>query len=152
MRRNGFTLIELLVVIAIVGILMAMSVFGLQEAREHSRDARRKADLELIRSGLEIYRSDCGNYPLATYTNNWPSILNGDDTPTTCSSSNEYFVSPSDPTASTGRFYRYVSAAGTRYSICAAMEEELPGLDCDDDGTVDSCGTDSQCNYKVVSP
>lgn len=150
--RKGFTLIELLVVISIVGILMAVSVFGLQEARKDSRDARRKADLELIRSGLEIYHSDCGNYPAETYTTNWPATLNGDDTPTSCSSSNQYFVSPSEPISTTGRFYRYYSETGSSYSLCTALEDELTGVDCDGDGGIDSCGTDVECNYKVTSP
>ncbi len=43
--NTGFTLIELLVVIAITAILIGLSVFGLQGARESARDAQRKADL-----------------------------------------------------------------------------------------------------------
>jgi prepilin-type N-terminal cleavage/methylation domain-containing protein len=150
--KRGFTLIELLVVVAIVGILMALSVFGLQEARQNSRDARRKADLELVRSGLEIYRSDCGGYPVATYTDNWPTTIVGTGLMTSCEASNNYFTSPADPTASVGRFYKYISA-GTTYTICAGLEDEdLSDVDCDGDGNSDSCGTDVTCNYKVVSP
>ena len=69
--KKGFTLIELLVVISIIGILIAVSIFGLSGARESARDARRKSDLELIRSGLELYRADCNAYPttaVLTYT------------------------------------------------------------------------------------
>ena len=60
---KAFTLIELLVVISIIGILIAISIFGLSGARESARDARRKSDLELIRSGLELYKADCNTYP-----------------------------------------------------------------------------------------
>ncbi|MCK4588676.1 prepilin-type N-terminal cleavage/methylation domain-containing protein, partial [Candidatus Woesebacteria bacterium] len=61
--KKGFTLIELLVVISIIGILLALSIFGLQGARKSARDSKRKADIELIRSGIEIYKADCNVYP-----------------------------------------------------------------------------------------
>ena len=63
--KKGFTLIELLVVLSIIGVLVGLSIFGLRSARESSRDGTRKADLELIRSGVEIYKADCDNYPLS---------------------------------------------------------------------------------------
>ena len=64
MKNNlGFTLIELMIVMGIVGILSTISLFALQGTREGARDARRKSDLEAIRSALEIYRSDCHGYP-----------------------------------------------------------------------------------------
>ena len=52
----------LLVVIVIISILIGMSVFGIQGARKNSRDARRKSDLEQLRSALELYRADNGGY------------------------------------------------------------------------------------------
>ena len=63
MTLGGFSLIELLVVISIIGILVGLSAFGLQGARQASRDARRVSDIEQIRSGLELYKADCGVYP-----------------------------------------------------------------------------------------
>lgn len=60
---DGFTLIETLVVITIIGIILALSTFGLQGARKATRDAQRKSDLEAIRSALELYKSDNGQYP-----------------------------------------------------------------------------------------
>src|SRR3990170_1677136 len=90
---KGFTLIELLVVISIIGILIALSVFGLQGAREASRDAKRKADLELIRSGIEIYKSDCNSYPASL-----GAVLIGDDSNPSCDSGNTYIAQiPADP-------------------------------------------------------
>jgi prepilin-type N-terminal cleavage/methylation domain-containing protein len=141
----GFTLIELLVVISIIGILIALSVFGLSGARESSRDAKRKADLELVRSGIEIYRSDCNTYPVATYTTNWPSQIVGSGTPTSCAVTNTYLTPPLDPTSPT-RFYRYVSD-GLTYEICAALEQGSGTKTC---GGSSDCG--STCNYKVTNP
>lgn len=143
--RRGFTLIELLVVISIIGILIALSIFGLQGARESSRDARRKADLELVRSGIEIYHSDCGAYPSATYTTSWPAQIVGTGASTSCAVTNVYLSSPLDPT-SPSMFYRY-SSAGTTYELCTALEQGTGSVTC---GGSSDCG--QTCNYKVTNP
>ena len=142
----GFTLIELLVVISIIGILVSLSIFGLQGARESSRDARRKADLELIRSGLELYKSDCNLYPTG---NAIASPLVGDDSTASCLSTNTYIASvPTDPN-DPNRIYVYNSNNGTIYELCASLEDGPAGtVAC---GGIDNCGQ-VDCNYKVVSP
>jgi len=142
--RKGFTLIELLVVISIIGILMAISLFGLQGARESSRDARRKADLEMIRSGLEIYKSDCNIYPPSPLG----SSLVGSGTPTSCATTNIYIsLVPSDP-LDPGRLYPYSRPITTTYILCASLENPpSPAVD------VTGCGSCGQtCNYKVTNP
>ncbi len=141
MKKNkGFTLIELLVVISILGVLLALSIFGMQGARESSRDGRRKADLEQIKSGLEMYRADCNAYPTTLGT-----TLKGSGTPSTCPVSNVYISSvPVDPTSTT-RKYAYTSD-GTTYALCAALEQSLP--------SVTGCGggCTATCNYKITNP
>lgn len=102
--RQGFTMIELIVVMAIIGVMaattMAINVSG---NLVKGRDGRRKADLETIRSALEIYRSDAGAYPAGT----------GSLSPT-------YVTTvPTDP--KTGQAYVYIPA-GTAYSLCADLE------------------------------
>jgi type II secretion system protein G len=142
MTKRGFTLVELLVVISIIGILLALSVFGIQGSREASRDAKRKADLELVRSGLEIYKSDCGDYPAAL-----SSPLVGDGSPTSCAVANTYISSvPTDP-SSPGRSYRYSRLTATTYEICTALEQGSGTVTC---GGSSNCG--STCNYKVTNP
>lgn len=142
MIKKGFTLIELLVVISIIGIMISLSVFGLQGARLASRDAKRKADLEQIRSGLEIYKSDCNYYPTTLSS---PLVGTGDTS--SCSSSNTYISSvPADPTDPTSS-YAY-SSDGTTYTLCAALEQApSPALD------VTGCANcTTTCNYKVTNP
>jgi general secretion pathway protein G len=141
-NQLGFTLIELLVVISIIGILMALSIFGIQGARESSRDARRKADLELIRSGLEIYKSDCGDYPAAL-----TSPLVGDGSPASCATTNTYISTvPTDPT-SPARTYLYSRPTTSTYEMCAALEQGSGTVTC---GGSSNCG--ETCNYKVTNP
>lgn len=145
--KFGFTLIELLVVISIIGILAGLSFFGLQGARESARDARRKSDLETIRSGLELYKADCGDYPASIPAVGSPLV--GDGTPTTCSASNTYISSvPDDPTP--GRDYRYARMSATTYDVCAALEQVTSNVTC---GGVSpaSCGTPN-CSYKAANP
>jgi len=151
MRKNlhAFTLIELLVTIAIIGILSVISLVATNSVREAGRDAKRKTDLETIRSALELYHADCGSYPTTALFPQPGSSLNS-----TCGGgSKTYLVSmPDDPT--TGRDYRYnyLPASGTYY-LCTALEGSSGGVNCDaGTGTTVTCGTGVNCNYETNNP
>jgi general secretion pathway protein G len=139
--KKGFTLIELLVVISIIGILLALSIFGLMGARESARDSKRKADLELVRSGIEIYKADCNVYPASLGTS-----LTGDGSTTSCSVSNTYIAEVPEDQLSPTQNYRYWSD-GLTYEICASLEGGSGTETC---GGSSNCGT--TCNYKVINP
>ncbi|PIR41262.1 MAG: hypothetical protein COV31_02555 [Candidatus Yanofskybacteria bacterium CG10_big_fil_rev_8_21_14_0_10_46_23] len=65
-RRNkekGFTLVELLVVIAIIGVLSTLLLLQLGTARAKARDAKRISDINNLRSAVELYFDDFGQYP-----------------------------------------------------------------------------------------
>lgn len=145
--KKGFTLIELLVVISIIGILLALSLFGISSSRETARDANRKADLELIRGGLEIYKADCNSYPPSISTTGGPLI--GSPPPATCAVANTYIPSvPKDPLDS-ARLYRYSRLTLTSYEICAALEKGTGSVTC---AGYTNCGTGISCNYKTTNP
>lgn len=59
----GFTLIELLITISIIAILSAIGLISFKVVLEKGRDAKRQADLKIIQSALEQYRTDQGFYP-----------------------------------------------------------------------------------------
>lgn len=142
MRKLGFTLIELLVVISIIGILAGISLVALQGARSGARDAKRKADLEEVRSGLEIYRTDCGAYPA---TLSFGGSLVGDGSSASCAVSNTYLSSiPQDPRSPTYSYF--YSGTATTYIVCAYLEQG-------GGGDTSGCGTcGATCNLKVANP
>lgn len=63
-KMKGFTFIELMVVISIMAILVGAGIVTYTGTNKRSRDARRKTDIEQVRSALEMYRADNGSYPI----------------------------------------------------------------------------------------
>ena len=77
--KKGFTLIELLIVVAIIGILAAVIITSLNNARAKGRDNFRKQSLEQIKTALEIYFNNNAHYPItgASWYTSYPSGENG---------------------------------------------------------------------------
>ena len=142
--KYGFTLIEVLVVISIIGVLLGLSVFSLQTSKKSGRDAKRKSDLELIRSGIEMYRADCGRYPTSSEL---VSPLKGHGETNSCPSDNEYINNVPEDSQDPIRTYKY-SSDGITYKICCSLEN--------DTGASVTCGGNSNCgetcNYRVENP
>ena len=65
MKKNGFTLIESLVVITMMMVVIAIVSVSYSSASKKNRDNRRIADLERIRTALELFRQEDlgGSYP-----------------------------------------------------------------------------------------
>jgi prepilin-type N-terminal cleavage/methylation domain-containing protein len=85
--KKGFTLIELLVVIAILAVLMSVIVVTLNPAEmlKKTRDTKRIADLDALRTAINLYVTDQGSLPSFSancyvYTSGAPA--NGGCTPT----------------------------------------------------------------------
>ena len=130
---RGFTLIELLVVMVIIGILASLSIFAMGGARSSARDARRKADLEQIRSGIEIYKADCNLYPPNG------SLNEGSTLTASCPNLATYIQKvPGDPSVGS---YCYNRTSNVTYELCAKLEDVPAAALC-------GCGA----NYKVTNP
>ncbi len=105
-ETRGFTLIELLVVIAIIGILSAIVMVALDDARSGGRDANRKAQTQEILKALELYYSDGSVYP----QDGTPGDNTDGDTLTQINNS---FV---------GRYIKRLPDESDRYYYCASAD------------------------------
>lgn len=113
--KRGFTLVEMVIVIGIIGVIGTFLANAILGAQRSGRDAKRKADVEQIRSALEMYRS---NNTLSRYPVFNP--LPGQ----TCSNmpglAPQYIAQiPRDP--SRGRNY-YCFSDGTTYIVRTSLE------------------------------
>lgn len=124
---KGFTFIEILVVATIIGLLTTIAAVTYQSANKKARDGKRKADLEQIRSALEMYRSDNGNYPA---TGSLSLLVSG------------YIQAiPTDPTTYS---YYYSSGGASTYTLDAHLEIDTG------ENYGSNCG--GVCNYRVQNP
>lgn len=136
MKQKAFTLIELLVVFSLIGIIIGISLVAFGTTRKTARDGKRKADLEQIRSALEMYRSDVGNYPPNSQFEFGESLVHGKDV---------YMETiPYDPLTPTYT-YVYDRINANSYNLCAFLETGSGTVNCG------SCG-EQECNYKVTNP
>ena len=122
-------------------------LIALGGARQDARDTKRKADLEIIRAGLELYKSDCGKYPPAPLSN----PLVGDNS-TGCPNTNTYiFTVPSDPVLT--QSYSYTKLTDYTYVICTILEDTSSA-----NGVTSNCGNCGtvadplSCNHGVPNP
>lgn len=139
-KRPAFTLIEFMVAMTLVATISGIAAASFVGTQKTGRDGRRKADLEAIRSALEIYRSDNGTYLAgASLTSLAPNYI---------------VAVPTDPSA--GRLYGYVPAPAacngvavkcTSYTLCAALERTTTAVT-----GCGSCGAGMTCSYKTANP
>ncbi len=143
MKHKGFTLIEVLVAVTIIAILISIGVVSYGSVNKRSRDAKRKGDVEQLRSALEMYRADTGYYPNAG-SGSWADASGL----TTTLVATYLPVIPSDP--KTTQTYRYQAtnlSGGNYYGYCmsALLESENPNDTCTPDTT-------NSHTYGVKSP
>lgn len=149
--RKGFTLVELLVVIAIIGVLATLVLLQLGQARSRSRDTKRIADINQLRSAAELYFEDNGGQ--------YPPDLTVDLT--------DYIVRvPCDPLrgcADPNNYGYAVSATGRSFMVYAYLENSAAGAlngDADidgpgsvigggEDGSVETCSAVDDCIYDL---
>ncbi len=135
MNKKAFTLIELLVVIAIIGLLAAMAVVALSNARLKARDARRVSDVRQMQTALEMYNLDQNSYPGAGRA--WSSVaalcLSTPGWAAACTTTTYMGVAPTGPTpvetgcTATDNSYSYTGTA-LSYSLKYCLGSAVANL------------------------
>lgn len=141
--KRGFTLIEVLVAVTIIAVLISIGVVSYGSVNRRSRDAKRRGDVEQMRSALEMYRADNGSYPSAG-SGSWADASGL----STALVSSYLPAIPADPkSAQTYRYQATNLVGGNYYGYCmsALLESENPNDTCTPDTT-------NSHNYGVKSP
>ena len=155
---SGFSLVELLVVMGVVGVLSGIIVFLNPTAQlNRGEDTKRKADLSLIRSALESYYQDFGDYPGAV---NACTVISAAGNTTIKDALEPAFIKklPRDPQFSASTDYMYWHNAAREYKLYAVLENTTDPLIIANLMTVDSVPTGSCTgyaagyNYRVINP
>jgi len=139
----GFTFFEILIVVAVMTIISAAGLRAWANYLSRSRDDARFADLERIRTALELYRLNTpSKYPLSSGKKASLSLLGP----------LELYLTdfPFDPLTSRG-FYYYYWSNGTDYALCAKTERGTERSPCSKSGA--KCtGNNDACTIGVTNP
>ena len=150
--RKGFTLIELLIVIAIIGILAAIVLVSLNDARTSARDTQRVGNIRNAQLAMEIYFDDNGNYPPPAT----PGVCEDadDDDPAVAQIMDVIGMrGVQDPLAGQSYFYGAPDATPTNYVLRATLEDPNDSAFVTDvDATAFGCACDDASNYYCVQP
>lgn len=127
--KKGFTLIEILVTVTIIAVLLAVAAVSYRSINQRSRDARRRSDVEQLRSSLEMYRTDNGSYPSGI---GWEGTWVGTDNSDLATLLESYLSPlPVDPTGGVDGYYFYTprNCSGSPskcfgYCILSYMEQD----------------------------
>lgn len=127
--NRGFSLVELLVAATIVGLLAAAGIVSYTTANRNARNAKRKSDIEQVRAGLELYRTEEGCYPGSNQSPcttgdgaNFTNVIN--ELRTTGYLTNTAQIAEPRETPYPQYSYTYNPTSGdcTVYQICAQLE------------------------------
>lgn len=69
MNNKGFSFVEMLVVVTIIALLTGGAAVTYSATTSRSRDARRRSDIQSMRSAMELCRSQDGQYPVLSPNN-----------------------------------------------------------------------------------
>ncbi len=154
--RRGYTLIELLVVMALIGLLLTAGLTSYLGSQKNSRDGKRKADLEVLRQALELYRSDNPTIGYPGAVGNATTVL-----ATPLSVPNTYINPanvPKDPQTNLNYYYYYqVNPGGggvNTYRICTYLESPKSGDPACPNTAIEckTVGGNVSCNYGLTQP
>ena len=62
-NRSAFTLIELLLVLVILAVLAGIVVVNFTSVFGQTKKSKAMADIHELETALELYRTNCGDYP-----------------------------------------------------------------------------------------
>lgn len=101
-----------MVVVAIIGLLAAIILVSIGNAKQRNRDTRRMADIKQISNALNLYNNNHNQYPA------------GDINAMTTALINDGSISgvPKDPLNSGSYVYTYNSVNGTIYTLGFCLE------------------------------
>ena len=123
--QTGFTLVELLIVVAIIGLLATgvLMVMNPSTYFRNSRDARRKSDLQSIRTAVELFYAGNSSYPTSGL--GMQLDLQAIGSGSWVSGSVTYLQkTPVDPSSGAGYCYNKTASG---YILCAPVEGTAVG-------------------------
>jgi hypothetical protein len=147
---------ELIFVTMVLLVLFSVSFFQLRIGEMKTRDAQRKADVELVARALNAYYSDHGQYPASQ---NGKIVACGKELAEECEwgldsitdAENITYIKslPNDPFSGQGRSYKYLLDDMDNFKIYVSLERSNDP-DLKKDLTI-GCGINVQCNWYATS-